>query len=47
MESDDSTDVHGNAHFTAHACYLQITDVEEFLFCQPVTTNTTGKKSSF
>jgi hypothetical protein len=45
MMNDGSTDVHGNAHFTAHACYLQITDIEESLFFQPVT-NTTGKNLS-
>ena len=43
MKNDDSTDVNGNAHFTAHAYYLQITDAEEFLFCQPVPTNKRGK----
>jgi hypothetical protein len=43
MKSDDSSDVHDNADFTAHACYPQVTDVEEFPFCQPVTTNNTWK----
>lgn len=43
--SDGSTDVHGNAHFTACTCYLQLTDIEEFLFFQPVT-NKTGKNFS-
>jgi hypothetical protein len=45
MMSDGSTDVHGNAHFIARACDLQITYIEEFMFFQPVT-NTTAKNLS-